>query len=73
VTSVLKPRATSAKIAKSGAAKGSWRISVGTILAIAVAWELVPRLLEDRTLFPTLSTPWSDSADWSVVGTGGAT
>ena len=55
MTSVLKPRATSAKIAKSGAAKGSWRISVGTILALAVAWELVPRLLEDRTLFPTLS------------------
>ncbi len=55
MTSALKPRPTKAGIAKAEGGESSWWISVGSILVVAIAWELGPRLLDDRTLFPTLS------------------
>lgn len=54
MTPVLRARPTKAGVKTDGGG-GSWWISGGTILVIALAWELVPRLLDDRTLFPTLS------------------
>lgn len=47
-----RPTKAGVKVAQSDS---SWWISVGTILLFAIAWEVVPRFLEDRTLFPTLS------------------
>jgi NitT/TauT family transport system permease protein len=55
VTSVLRHRPSKAGVAKADGGDGSSWISVGTIVALALAWELVPRTLDDRTLFPTLS------------------
>jgi NitT/TauT family transport system permease protein len=55
VTSALRVRPTKAGVAKADDGGSSWWISVATIVAIALAWELVPRFLDDRTLFPTLS------------------
>lgn len=55
MTSALRARPTKAGVAKADGGGSSWWISVGTVLIFAVAWEVGPRLLEDRTLFPTLS------------------
>lgn len=56
MTSALRIRQTKARAAKAAGAEGSsWWITVGTVLGFAVGWEVGPRLLEDRTLFPTLS------------------
>jgi NitT/TauT family transport system permease protein len=55
VTSVLRVRPSKAGVAKVEGGGSSWWISVGTVLAVALAWELVPRMLDDRTLFPALS------------------
>jgi NitT/TauT family transport system permease protein len=55
VISALKPRPTKSGVAKAEGGESSWWISVGSILLLAIAWELGPRLLDDRTLFPTLS------------------
>jgi len=54
VTSALRVRPTKAGVAKVDG-ESSWWISAGTIVVLALAWELVPRFLDDRTLFPTLS------------------
>lgn len=55
MTSALRPRPVRAKVAKPPRGESSWWISIGTIALFALAWELVPRLTDDRTLFPTLS------------------
>ncbi len=55
-------------MAKTGAEGSSWWISVGTVLLFAVAWEVGPRFLEDRTLFPTLSETLSGLARLVTAG-----
>jgi len=67
VTSVLRARPNRAGVAKIDG-DSSWWISAGTIVAIALAWEVVPRFLDDRTLFPTLSD--TVAALVRLVGTG---
>lgn len=54
MTSGLRARPTKAGVTK-GNSESSWWISVSTIVALAIAWEVGPRFLDDRTLFPTLS------------------
>jgi NitT/TauT family transport system permease protein len=55
VSSALRVRPTKAGVRRADGAGSSWWISASTIAVIAIAWELVPRFLADRTLFPTLS------------------
>ena len=56
MTAALKTRPTRARVSGGASTGGTWWITAGTVLFVAAAWELVPRLgLVDRTLFPTLS------------------
>jgi NitT/TauT family transport system permease protein len=56
MTTALRTRPTRGRISAAESAAGTWWITTGTIVFVAAAWELVPRLgLVNRTLFPTLT------------------